>query len=261
MDKVIDIEERIPTLRERRRKRTNRKFLALLFIFLLLLAGLIYSQTKYSKIQTIKVTGEELYSEEEYIKASRLTLGDSMWSFSEDETGEAISELDWVDTAKVEKRWLTGVEISIAEYPPIGYLETDTGYQELLANGHAVALPVDGVNGPIFTDFVNQETRLELAEQLQELDAEVSNLLSQIIVTEGESASSRITLYMTDGNEVRARLNTLAEKLAYYPALIAQLDNGVKGVFDMEVGITFRSFDDVYGPPKEVSEDEETIEP
>lgn len=261
MDKVIDIEERIPTLRERRRKRTNRKFLALLFIFLLLLAGLIYSQTKYSKIQSITVTGAELYSKDEYIKSSKLTLGDSMWSFSEEETSKAISELEWVNTAKVEKKWLTGVEITVSEYPPIGYLESDTGYQRLLANGHAVELPVDGVDGPIFTNFVNQETRLELAEQLMQLDPEVSNLLSQIILTEGEKSSAKITLYMTDGNEVRARLNTLAEKLSYYPSLIAQLDDGLKGVFDIEVGITFRSFDDVYGPPKEVSEDEETGEP
>ncbi|WP_422123601.1 cell division protein FtsQ/DivIB [Planococcus sp. X10-3] len=261
MDKVIDIEERIPTLRERRRKRTNRKFLALLFIFLILLAALIYSQSKYSKIQSITVLGATLYEESDYIEASLLAEGDSMWSFDADDTAKAISELEWVETVAVDKRWLTGVDIAVAESPSIGFLEKDNGYQELLANGYAVELPVDKVDGPIFTNFENAETRLELSSQLEQLDPKVSNMLSQLLLTEGESSSANVTLYMTDGNEIRAKLNSLAEKLTYYPSLIAQLEDGQKGVFDMEVGITFRSYDDVYGPPKEVGEDEETAQP
>ncbi|MFD1031065.1 cell division protein FtsQ/DivIB [Metaplanococcus flavidus] len=261
MDKVIDIEERIPTLRERRRKRTNRKFLALLFIFLILLAALIYSQTKFSKIQSITVVGASLYEESDYIEASMLAEGDSMWSFSSEDTEQAISKLDWVETVAVDKRWLTGVEIAITEYPSIGFLEKENGYQKLLANGHAVELPVDNVDGPIFTNFENPETRLELSTQLEQLDSEVSNMLSQLLLTKGESSSANVTIYMTDGNEIRAKLNSLAEKLTYYPSLIAQLEGGQKGVFDMEVGITFRSYDDVYGPPKEVGEDEETEQP
>ncbi|MCM3610739.1 FtsQ-type POTRA domain-containing protein [Planococcus sp. MERTA32b] len=261
MDKVIDIEERIPTLRERRRKRTNRKFLALLFIFLIILTVLVYSQTKYSKIQSLTVNGEVLYGEEEYITASKLDIGASMWSFSTEEVEEEITKLDWVKEAAVNKKWLTGVEITVEEYPSIGYLEKDAGYQKLLANGYAVELPVDNVDGPIFTNFGSEATRLELSAQLDQLDPEVSNMLSQLILTEGETESANVTLYMTDGNEVRAKLNSLAEKLDYYPSLTAQLEDGQKGVFDMEVGITFRSYDDVYGPPKEVSEDEETEQP
>lgn len=261
MDKVIDIEERIPTLRERRRKRTNRKFLALLFIFLILLVALIYSQSKYSKIQTITVTGASIYGEDHYIEASKLVAGNSMWSFNSNQTEQAISELEWVETAAVEKKWLTGVEIAVSEFPAIGYLEQENGYQKLLSNGYAVELPVEAVNGPVFTNVENPETRLELSSQLEQLDPEVANMLSQLIVTEGDSTSANVTLYMTDGNEIRAKLDSLAEKLVYYPSLIAQLKDGQKGVFDMEVGITFRSYDDVYGPPKEVGEDEETEEP
>ena len=261
MEKVIDIEERIPTLRERRRKRTNRKFLALLFIFLIILAVLIYSQTKYSKIQSITVDGENLYAEADYVEASQLAIGDSMWSFNTEEVEEALAKLDWVQAAAADKNWLTGVEITVDEYPAIGYLEKETGYQKLLSNGYAVELPVDKVDGPVFTNFDNPETREELSSQLEQLDPEVSNMLSQLILTEGESASASVTLYMTDGNEIRAKLNTLAEKLDYYPSLIAQLEDGQKGVFDMEVGVTFRSFDDIYGPPKEVAEDEETEQP
>ena len=258
MDRVIDIEERIPTLRERRRKRTNRKFLVLLLIFLIFLAVLFYSRSDYSKIQSIAVSGASLYDESQYIEASTLAEGDSMWSFNADDIEQIISEKEWVGSVEVEKKWLTGVGISITEYPSIGYLEKENGYQKLLSNGYGVEQPVDIVDGPIFTNFENAETRQELSSQLDQLQPEVSNMLSQVILTDGETETASVTLYTTDGNEIRAKLNSMAEKLAYYPSLITQLDDGQKGVFDMEVGITFRSYDDVYGPPKEAEEDQET---
>lgn len=260
MDKVIDIEERIPTLRERRRKRTNRKFMSLLFVFLILLAGLIYSQSKYSEIQTISISGEVLYSEEHYVEVSGLSAGESMWSFNAESVAKQLEDLEWVEKAAVEKKWLTGVEIEIQEYSGIGYLELETGFQKVLSNGYAMEQPVKAVDGPVFTDFEDAGERQELVSQLSEMDAEIYNLISQVILNKNDSETSYVTLYMSDGNEVHGILNSLAEKMDYYPSVIAQLKDGQKGVIDMEVGIFFQSYDDIYGPPKEGAEDEESEE-
>ena len=260
MDKVIDIEERIPSLRERRKKRTNRKFVILLFVFLLLLAILIYSQTKYSKIQEIGVAGAGHYSADEYQEASGLAPGDSMWSFSEKEIEEKLADLEWVERAAVEKKWLTGVDIQVQEFKKIGYLDKGTGYQMVLTTGHILDKPVTSINGPIFTNFKDAKSLELLAAQLAETDSGVYNMISQIFLNPDQEDALLVTLYMNDGNEVKATLNTLAEKLNYYPSIIAQLEDGQKGVIDMEVGIFFRSFADVYGPQKEGGEDEETEE-
>lgn len=257
MDKVIDIEERIPSLRERRKKRTNRKFVALLFVFLLLLAILIYSQTKYSKVQEIAVSGAGFYSAEEYQEASGLSKGDSMWSFSEKEIEDKLAALEWVDGAAVEKKWLTGVEIKVEEFEKIGYLDKGTGYQMVLTTGYILDKPVTSISGPIFTGFDKPESLELLATQLTEIDSGVYNMISQIFLNPDKEKAFLVTLYMNDGNEVKATLSTLAEKLNYYPSVIAQLGKGQKGVIDMEVGIFFRSFADVYGPVKEGGEDEE----
>lgn len=261
MDKVIDIEERIPTLRERRKKRTNRKFVALLFLFLLLLAILIYSQTKYSEIQTITVEGASLYEEQEYQEISGLSIGDSMWSFTEKEAEEKLNELEWIDGADVQKKWLTGVEIKINEYDKIGYLDQGNSYQMLLSNGHALDKAIAVVDGPIFSNFDDQAMRKELVSQLAAVDSEVFNLISQVILDPSDKETAFVTLFMSDGNEVRGILQGLTDKLNYYPSVIAQLEDGQKGIIDMEVGIFFRSYDDVYGPPKEGDEVEETEQP
>jgi len=258
MDKVVDIEERNPTLGERRIERTNRKFVALLVIVLVFLAILFYSQSKYSEIQKITVNGNAIYEKENYLKASGLAVGQSMWSFKEAAIEERLNDLEWVENATVEKKWLTGVDISINEFDKMGYLERENSYQTILSNGYAVEKPVTTIDGPIFTNFEDEEARVKLVSQLAQTDGEVFNLISQVILDSKETETSYVTLYMNDGNEVHAILGSLSEKLNYYPSVIAQLKKSQKGVIDMEVGIFFRSYDDVYGPPKEGVEDEET---
>ncbi|TWT07438.1 FtsQ-type POTRA domain-containing protein [Planococcus sp. CPCC 101016] len=260
MDKVIDIEERIPTLRERRKKRTNRKFVALLFIFLTLLAILLYSQSKYSEIRTITIEGAVLFEQESYQAASGLNLGDSMWSFDAKAVAEQLEKLEWVEEASVKKNWLTGVEISLKEYIQMGYLDRGNSYQIVLSNNLALEQPVTEVDGPIYSNFENEEKRENLIDQLLEVDPEVLQLISQVILDPEQDDADYVTLYMNDGNEVRGILSTLAEKMNYYPSVIAQLEDGQKGVIDMEVGIFFRSYADVYGFAKEGAEGEDSEE-
>ena len=251
MDKVIDIEERIPTLRERRKKRTNRKFVALLFIFLTLLAILLYSQSKYSEIRTITIEGAVLFEQENYQAASGLNLGDSMWSFDAGAVAQQLEKLEWVEEASVKKNWLTGVEIKLKEYIQMGYLDHGNSYQIVLSNNLALDQPVTEVDGPIYSNFENEEKRENLIDQLLEVDPEVLQLISQVILDPEQNDADYVTLYMNDGNEIRGILSTLAEKMNYYPSVIAQLEDDQKGVIDMEVGIFFRSYADVYGFAKE----------
>ncbi|RNF40677.1 cell division protein FtsQ/DivIB [Planococcus salinus] len=258
MNKVIDIEERIPTLRERRRKRTNRKFAALLLIFLILLAVLLYSQSKYSKIQNISINGAALFEPEYYQKASGLETEDSMWSFTEKSIEQQLASLEWVKEVSVTKEWLTDVELVIEEHEPIGYLDLGNTYQLVLENGFAMEKAVSVIDGPIFSNFENEKMREQLVLQLADTSPEVYNLISQVILEQGDRETAFVTVYMNDGNEVKAILSTLAEKLAYYPSVIAQLPKGQKGVVDMEVGIFFRSYEDMYGPPREVNVEDES---
>ncbi|ANU10473.1 division initiation protein [Planococcus antarcticus DSM 14505] len=258
MDKVIDIEERIPTLRERRKKRTNRKFVALLFIFLTLLAVLLYSQSKYSEIRAITIEGTVLFDQESYQEASELNIGDSMWSFDAGAVSQQLESLEWVEEASVKKKWLTGVEINLKEYVQMGYLDNGNSYQVVLSNSLALDQPVTTVDGPIYSNFEKEEKREKLIDQLTQIDSEVLQLISQVILDPEEKDADYVTLYMNDGNEIRGILSTLAEKMNYYPSVIAQLKEGQQGVIDMEVGIFFRSYADVYGFAKEGAEDEAT---
>ena len=53
MDKVIDIEERIPSMRDKRRRKTNKKFLFMLTVFIAALLVILYFQSPFSKMEEL----------------------------------------------------------------------------------------------------------------------------------------------------------------------------------------------------------------
>ena len=74
MEKVIDITERVPAMKKRRRRRTNFKFIALITIFLLIILVLLYFQLPYSNIKKIDIEGAELRDEAYYLQQLCLRL-------------------------------------------------------------------------------------------------------------------------------------------------------------------------------------------
>ncbi|AQQ53795.1 cell division protein FtsQ/DivIB [Planococcus lenghuensis] len=242
-DKVIDIEERIPKLRDRRKKRTNRKFLVLLIILLILLVLLVYNQSPYSKIRQIEVAGNELFGKEVYLKATGLTIGESMWSFSPSDIKNEIEQLEWVRKAEVDRNWLTAVEVTVEEYNQVGFLEEKDGYRVMLANGYATEVQGLPITGPLLSGFEESDTKERIAAQLAELDSDVYQLVSEVFRPQPEERPAAVVLYMNDGNEVHALMSSLAEKLNHYPDIAAQLPAGQKGVIDTEVGIFFQPYE------------------
>lgn len=251
MEKVIDIEDRIPTLREKRRKRTNKKFIILITLFFLTLFLLLYFQSPYSDVKNIHIKGFNLVNEEEYLKQSNLQVGQSMWSFREKEVEDNIKKLEWVKNVEVHKHWLTSVEINIEEWPKVAYISENNSFYPILENGVVFkelgsSTPIDA---PIFLEFEDSELRKRLLKELAGLEPTVLAMISQINATPTSSDPYAITLFMNDGYEVRAEITSLAEKLNYYPSIIAQIENNgefEKGIIDIEVGTYYRSYSEEY---------------
>lgn len=270
MEKVIDLEDRIPTFREKRRKRTNFKFIFLTTLFLLLLLMLLYFQSPYSEVKTINVSGDELIAATYYEELSGVKVGDSMWSVKSDEIKGKIESLDWVKSVSVTRKWLTTVNIEIKEWQKVAYLAKDNTFYPMLENGVMFEesnelLPIDA---PVFLAFEDESLRKRLLKELAKLKPEVLALISQINATPSTSDPYAITLFMNDGYEVRADITSLASKLNYYPSIIAQIENQQqfeKGIIDIEVGSYYRPYSDEYtainievtGGEQEVMEDEE----
>jgi len=248
MEKVIDIEERIPTLKKRRKKRTNRKFIVLILLFFIVLAVLLYFQSPYSNINKITVNGAKLVDNEYYVEKSTLALGKSMWGFKVEDVEKILLKDKWVKEAQVNRNWLRGVTIDMKEWKKVAYLAGDGTYYPLLENGERFEqkgndTPIDA---PVFIGITGEKTIKKLVEQLAQLKPEVLALISQVNTNSNDTNPNAVKLYMNDGYEVRAIIQSLADKLNYYPSIVAQIANLEKGVIDLEVGSYYRPFNEEY---------------
>ena len=116
MEKVIDITERVPAMKKRRRRRTNFKFIALITIFLLIILVLLYFQLPYSNIKKIDIEGAELRDEAFYLQQSGLQADDSLWGFKTANVEQMIAEIEWIKSVDVKRKFLNDVEITIDEW-------------------------------------------------------------------------------------------------------------------------------------------------
>ncbi|GLC87552.1 cell division protein FtsQ/DivIB [Lysinibacillus piscis] len=276
MEKVIDIEDRIPTLKKRRKKRTNRKFIVLILLFFIVLAVLLYFQSPYSTIDRITVQGAQLAEEQYYVQTSKLVAGNSLWGFKVKDVEALLQKDTWVKDVQVKRTWFRGVTIHVQEWKKVAYVIIDGVYYPVLENGKRFEqkgkdIPIDA---PVFIGFKGDKKIQKLVQQLAKLNPEVLALISQINTNRSETNPNAIKLYMNDGYEVRAIIQTLAKKLNYYPSIVAQIQNLEKGIIDLEVGSYYRSFQNEYNPvnldigqeedgevnDQDVNEDEQTDE-
>ncbi|AYC29163.1 cell division protein FtsQ/DivIB [Paenisporosarcina cavernae] len=267
MEKIIDIEDRIPTLRERRKKRTNRKFTILLFLFLMIIVSILYFQSSYSKIQSFVVQGEAIESEAFYEQLSTLKKGQSMWDFRASKIEQLIANETIVQKADVKRTGLTEVTISITEWKTKGFVFENDTYYAIFENGEQMDKPWNEptLEGPILIGFENKKTRKKMVHELSDLHTEVYSLLSEIYCIPSKADPYKIKVFLNDGNEVRAVIPSFADKFNYYPSILAQITPDVKGVIDLEVGSYFQTYEEMYqqqeeGDPKVDESDQATSE-
>ena len=248
-EKVIDLEHRIPQLARRKRQRFIRQISFIVLLVVMLLVIVLYRQSELSHIQTIEVVGANYKTAEEHLAQLPLQIGDSMW-FNVEDTEQAARQNSWLKSVSIERDWLTNVVVTIEEYKHVGYIAREEQYYPILENGDVVeeAMTSFVMDAPLLTDFNDDAYLLELLEQLSHVNDEVRALISQVTYTPSASDNSVVTLYMTDGYEVRALIYDFATKVNYYPSIVKQLgDIDVKGIIDLEVGSYFTSFDAEYG--------------
>ncbi|MEG0473420.1 MAG: FtsQ-type POTRA domain-containing protein, partial [Solibacillus sp.] len=113
MEKVIDITERVPAMRKRRKRRTNLKFAFLTTIFLFIILLLLYFQSPYSDMKEINIQGSALKGEDFYLDQSGLRLNESMWGFKIDDIEKKIAENEWVKSVEVQRQFINTVQITI----------------------------------------------------------------------------------------------------------------------------------------------------
>ncbi|MCK0470666.1 cell division protein FtsQ/DivIB [Halalkalibacter sp. APA_J-10(15)] len=244
-EKVVTINEKIPTLREQRKQRANRRLLFFLSFFFMLLLLIVYFQSPASHVREVTVDGNIHLTHEEVLHQSTLQIGTSIWNVDEDDIVNRLNEHIEISSAYVERRWPTTVEITISEHERVGYLVHDDRYYPILDNGMNLSelnrshIPADA---PILVGFTEGADLSELSAELRQLPNALLERISEIIYSPTEQDAQALIMYMTDGIEVHTTINDFHEKVIPYLAIINDLDTSKRGILHLQMSPYFEEW-------------------
>ncbi|MCJ8006181.1 cell division protein FtsQ/DivIB [Lederbergia wuyishanensis] len=241
--KVLSLEDRIPKIKEHRKRRANRRLIFLLTLFFLLIVCVVYIQSPLSQINKIEVYGNNLVSKNEITKVSSLKKGDNIWKVNKGQASKKIMELPEVKKAGVRLEFPNNIVIDIKEYSPIALIVSDKEFLPVLENGTILKNSTMLADAPLLINFKKGPFLDELAAQLKDIPSEILNAVSEIHYEPKETDKYHIYIFMNDGFEISATITTLSTKMIHYPSIVSQLDPKVKGVINLEVGSFFKAYD------------------
>ncbi|QKS71521.1 FtsQ-type POTRA domain-containing protein [Paenalkalicoccus suaedae] len=238
--KVVDIENRIPQLKEQRRRRTNRRLISYIIVFFLLIACIVYLQSPLSNVQSVSVDGNTEATSESVIEASGLLNDVNMWNLDQEAREGRIEANPAISSATISRTGLTSTSITIEEHAIVAFMYENDEYIPLLDTGERLdRIESTPAEAPIMRDFSSDSLQRELVTELSKLSTQVSERISDIRHTPVENDSGRITLFMTDGFTVSSTVRNFASRMATYPAVVSQLDASVEGVVHMRMNPYF----------------------
>ncbi len=241
---LVSLEDRIPKLKQMRKKKANRRLIGLLTIFFLLIFSIIYLQSPLSRIQSIKVEGNAYLTDKEIIKQSGLEIDENIWEIKSNKIETMIKKHPEIKDVKLKKGFPNHITLEVSEYKYTAYVQKGKEYYPILSNGKILDKKLSHIpdSGPLLVSFNEGKPLSIVIGQLEKMSEDVMNSISEIHHNPSKTDKTKVTLYMNDGFEVTASGETLADKLVHYAAIVSQLEEGSKGVIDLEVGSYFHSY-------------------
>ncbi|PLT28101.1 cell division protein FtsQ/DivIB [Peribacillus deserti] len=243
---IVSIEERIPKLKQIRKKKANKRLIMLLSFFFLLIGAVVYLQSPLSHIKDIRIQGNKYIASPQIEALSGLSKGDNIWEVDKEQVWRSLKRDPQIKSAKVSLAFPNHINIQVEEYRRIGYLSKESRYYPIIQSGELLKPLKKGDlpdYAPILVDFSKGDALSQLVLELSKLPPEILNSVSEIYNDPKKTDPYHLVIFMNDGFEVSATSRSLSDKLIHYPSIISQLNPKVKGVIDLEVGSYFKAYE------------------
>lgn len=244
--KVVSIEDRIPKLKQARKKKANRRLIFYLSIFFFLIAIIVYLQSPLSHINAVHVNGNAIVSKEELIELSDLKNTTNIWTIDKDEISANIKSNPMIDSVTIKRKLPQDIEITVNEFSLVGFLKKDDDFLPVVEEGVVIKdREMSNAMGaaPLLIDFTEDDYLKRMAFELNELPQSILNMISEVHWQPTEDNENKIMLYMNDGYIVSSTIRGFSDKMAVYPSIVSQLETGKKGIIHIGSGAYFESFD------------------
>lgn len=236
--------ERKPLKAYFKKPRRIHVYTTLVLMAVLMLGVLVwYVFSSASSVKEINISGNSLISDDEIAERLQFAERDKMFSIDTGQAKENISLLPAVEEVEVKRSWWSGVEVNISEYRALGYVANSGSYYPVLENARVLrGYPSSPKEAPLLHYFEGEEFD-SLVESLSKIEPAVLDGISEIYYRPSEQSSTRIHMFMNDGQEIVADYRTIDSKMNYYIGMRDEIGDSTSGVIDLEIGSSFLPYD------------------
>lgn len=253
---IVSIEDRIPKLKEARKKKANRRLVFYMTIFFFLISIIVYLQSPLSEVKQVTVHNNSFISDKEVVEISGLSGKQNIWAIDFTAIKESLEKSPIIDKVTVDRKLPNTVAITVQEKEIIGILEDEEGiYLPVLESGELLETVENQSftgDAPLLIGFTDKDYLAKAAKELNKLPRDILDLISEMYWQPTEDNQNNVLFYMNDGFIVQSSIRDFAEGMTIYPSVVSQLDPKVKGVIHMGVGVYFEAF--------EAETDEESVD-
>ena len=207
----------------KRKKRRELIFIVTLFLIVIAVFTLLFSN--YLKLKTIEVEGNNQITKEEILEAGNINNNLRTWSIKDDEIRNNIqSRFEIFKSVIVQSKLPSTIKVKVEEYSFIAQNKKEDGSLEIIMeNGKPYSGKVrNNYNLPILENFKDDKSKLdEVYKNLNKLKEDVRLQISEIINDEGDN----VTIYMKDGQKVKALRASFSDKLNYYDEISKYIED------------------------------------
>ena len=207
----------------KRKKRRELIFIVTLFLIVISVFSLLFSN--YLKLKTIEVEGNNQITKEEILEAGNINNNLRTWSIKDDEIRNNIqSRFEIFKSVTVQSKLPSTIKVKVEEYSFIAQNKKEDGSLEIIMeNGKPYSGKVrNNYNLPILENFKDDSSKLdEVYKNLNKLKEDVRLQISEIINDEGDN----VTIYMKDGQKIKALRASFSDKLNYYDEISKYIED------------------------------------
>lgn len=207
----------------KRKKRRELIFIVTLFLIVIAVFTLLFSN--YLKLKTIDVEGNNQITKEEILEAGNINNNLRTWSIKDEEIQKNIqSRFEIFKSVSVQSKLPSTIKVKVEEYNFIAQNKKEDGSIEIIMeNGKPYSGKIrNNYNLPILENFKDDSDKLdEIYKNLNNLKEEVRLQISEIINEEGDN----VTIYMKDGQKVKALRARFSDKLNYYDEISKYIED------------------------------------
>ena len=207
----------------KRKKRRELIFIVTLFLIVIAVFTLLFSN--YLKLKTIEVEGNNQITKEEILEAGNINNNLRTWSIKDEEIQKNIqSRFEIFKSVSVQSKLPSTIKVKVEEYNFIAQNKKEDGSIEIIMeNGKPYSGKIrNNYNLPILENFKDDSDKLdEIYKNLNNLKEEVRLQISEIINEDGDN----VTIYMKDGQKVKALRARFSDKLNYYDEISKYIED------------------------------------